>query len=169
MSESRYDPKDETRAVAGSQSPEPPPSVVPLPGEPPQDLFPAEIGDFQLQEHLGQGGMGVVFLAVQKSLGRQVALKLIKPGQASSPEARHILFREARAASRLDHPGICPIYEIGEAEGIPFLAMRFLEGETLAERIRVARVDAPPVETGRRPAPAGPDRKEALALIQLLE
>lgn len=148
-----------TQGVAGTSRPEPPPPVLGLQDGPPAELFPEEIGDFQLKRHLGQGGMGVVFLAVQKSLDRPVALKLLKPGDSGHPRARHLLFREARAASRLDHPGICPIYEIGEADGIPFLAMRFLEGETLAERIRAAR----------EADPTGPDRKTALAFIQLLE
>jgi len=100
---------------------------------------PERIGDFRLLELLGSGGMGVVYLAEQVSLGRRVALKLIKGAELSAPRARERFRRETEAASRLDHPGICTVYEAGEAEGRPYIAMRYVAGESLARRIERAK------------------------------
>jgi len=98
------------------------------------------IGDFRLLRLLGEGGMGVVYLAEQESLGRRVALKLIRKEFLLVPRARERFQREALAVSRLDHPGICPVYEVGEADGTPYIAMRYVEGETLARRIAGSRL-----------------------------
>jgi len=93
-------------------------------------------GGFELLRVLGQGGMGVVHLARQRSTGRLVALKLVRPELIGLDKARRRFQREIEAVSRLDHPGICTVYEAGEVDGTPYVAMRFVEGSTVAELIR---------------------------------
>src|SRR5262249_23867759 len=105
-------------------------------GEPaPAQWLPTRIGGFRILELLGQGGMGSVYLAEQEGLGRRVALKVIHGGLACTPRVRERFRREAVAASRLAHPAICPVYEVGETDGTPYLAMRHVPGPTLAQRI----------------------------------
>jgi len=113
---------------------------------PPPDKLPeggpvqvgGRIGAYVIREELGRGGQGVVFLADDTRLQRKVALKVLD-GVTGLSDARLGRFnREAHLASRLDHPGICTIYEAGEASGMPFLAMQYVRGETLANRIRTA-------------------------------
>jgi predicted Ser/Thr protein kinase/tetratricopeptide (TPR) repeat protein len=91
------------------------------------------IGDFELVKHLGRGGMGSVFLANQKSLSRQVALKLLDNGAMHLPGARLRMRREAELTALLDHPNIVPVYAVGEAGDVPFIAMKYLPGPSLAE------------------------------------
>ncbi len=85
---------------------------------------------------LGQGGMGTVYLAEDTRLGREVAIKTLRPELAINPQAKERFLREARSAAKLEHDHIIPIYSVGEADGTPFLAMPFLKGEPLDDLIR---------------------------------
>ena len=97
--------------------------------------LPLELGDYELLEELGHGGMGVVYRARQRSLGRYVAVKMILRDRLSSAADRRRFFVEAEATARLSHPGIVPLYEVGELDGRPFFSMQLIRGTTLAKRI----------------------------------
>jgi eukaryotic-like serine/threonine-protein kinase len=93
------------------------------------------LGHYHILEKIGQGGMGEVFLAEDTSLQRKVALKFLPPGMQQDPSAHQRFMREAKSAAALDHPYICHINEVGEAEGKNFIVMEYVEGQTLKDRL----------------------------------
>ena len=93
------------------------------------------ISHYKILSELGRGGMGVVYKAEDTKLERTVALKFLASHLLEDEESRARFFREAKAAARLDHPNICPVYEIDEAGGQIFLAMAYLEGQTVKDKI----------------------------------
>ena len=94
------------------------------------------LGPYEVQSPLGAGGMGEVYRATDTRLDRTVAIKVLASHLSSSPELKQRMEREARAISSLNHPHICHLYDIGSQDGTDYLVMEFLEGETLAERLR---------------------------------
>ncbi len=93
-------------------------------------------GRYEILDELGRGGMGIVYKASDTKLKRIVALKFLPPELAVDSETKDRFAREAQAAASLDHPSICTIHEIDEADGKPFISMAYIEGQTLRERIR---------------------------------
>src|SRR5688572_18734331 len=100
------------------------------------DLQAALAGEYSLQRELGRGGMGVVYLARDVQLDRDVAIKVLPAALAEAPSARERFLREARMAAGLSHPHIVPIHRVSEADGFVYFVMSFVEGETLGERLR---------------------------------
>jgi serine/threonine protein kinase len=117
---------------------------VPVPSLP-------EVPGYEIVREIGQGGMGVVYLARDVQLQRTVALKIPRLWGPAAATLRARFLREARAAAALCHRNICPIFELGEAEGVPYLTMPFIRGEPLTSRIK---------------SPHPPQAHEAVALVQ---
>src|SRR5262249_13779843 len=115
---------------------------------PGRGALPERLGDYRILRLVGRGGMGVVYEAVQESLGRHVALKVLSSHGLLSPTNGDRFGRAARAAARLHHPNIVPVHGVGEHEGVPYYAMQFIRGqgldEVLKEVKRLRRKDCPP-------------------------
>src|SRR5215472_15464468 len=95
------------------------------------------VGHYQITAKLGAGGMGEVFLAEDKRLERKAAIKFLSTEVAADPERRQRFLNEARAASALNHPHVCVVYDVGETEdGLPFIAMEFVEGQSLGDLVK---------------------------------
>src|SRR3982751_3032247 len=105
-------------------------------------------GEYSLQRELGRGGMGIVYLARDVQLDRDVAIKVLPASLARTTAARERFVREARTAAGLSHPHIVPIHRVGEAGAFVFFVMTYVEGETLGERLR-ARGPLPPADAAR--------------------
>ncbi len=101
-----------------------------------------QLAQYRVVSLLGSGGMGEVYLAEDTRLLRKVALKILPPSSADE-RSRKRLLREAQVAATLDHPNICTVYDVGEADGIGFIAMQYIEGQTLAERLARGPLDRP--------------------------
>src|SRR5258708_30954965 len=93
------------------------------------------LGPYEIQSPLGAGGMGEVYRALDSRLARTVAIKVLPEHLSKHPEAKERLDREARAISSLSHPNICHLYDVGQQDGVSFLVMEYLEGQTLADRL----------------------------------
>jgi serine/threonine protein kinase len=101
------------------------------------------LGHYKIVRRLGQGGMGVVYEATDQKLGRDVAVKLLTEATRESSAALERFWREARAASSLNHTGICTIYELNETAESPFIVMELLEGNSLEKLYRGHAVPYP--------------------------
>ena len=136
---------------------------------------PQRIGRFQILEEIGRGGQGLVYLAEDPELHRRVALKVLATGFSLTPDAQRRFQREAEVTSRLKHPGICPVYEAGHSDGIAYIAMQYVEGETLAAKISAAKAQAalmPNLDSAASRTPSSQTRSrpsEVFVVVHLIE
>ena len=126
-----------------------------------------QIGHYQVLNRIGRGGMGEVFLAQDTSLGRKVALKLLRSDFTRNEERLRRFRQEARAASALNHPNILTIHEIGQEGSLHFMATEYVEGETLREHISRARMATSKYWT--LDWPSSPSRKQSTLLFRLCQ
>jgi HEAT repeat protein/predicted Ser/Thr protein kinase len=103
-------------------------------GTPPE--LPQQFGRYRIEKKLGQGGMGAVYLAHDTQLDRRVALKVPQFTASDGPDVLERFYREARAAATIEHPNICPVFDVGEIDGTPYVTMSYIEGHSLAEVIQ---------------------------------
>src|SRR5512143_3235274 len=100
------------------------------------DLIGRTLGQYHIVEPIGHGGMASVFKARQPALDRYVAVKVLLPHQASTPDFRERFIREAKAIAQLNHPNILPIIDYGQADELIYIVMKFVAGGTLSERLK---------------------------------
>ena len=105
--------------------------------------LPENFGRYRIIKSLGKGGMGAVYLAHDSQLDRQVALKVPHFADEDGPDVRERFYREARAAATLTHPNLCPVYDVGEHDGIHFLTMAYIDGHPLSHFIKAAKPQPP--------------------------
>ncbi len=129
-SESVADPSASTRLGPADGS------TPALDGDHRKTSRPVLFGDYEILHQIGKGGMGVVYKARHRRLGRLAAIKVLRTGKLASGEEVARFAAEAQAAAQLDHPGIVPVFEVGEHEGQHFLALAFIEGESLSRRVQ---------------------------------
>src|SRR5215510_10184776 len=101
-------------------------------------MIPRVVSHYRIIKKIGSGGMCDVYLARDTVLKRKVALKVLSEKRISNRDARRRFIKEAESTARLDHPNICSIYEVGSDSGLYFIAMQYIEGQTLAEMMKVA-------------------------------
>jgi serine/threonine protein kinase len=116
-----------------------------------EQSVPKRLGEFRLLRRLGQGGMGAVYLAEQPSLGRRVALKIVRPEQLYFAGARERFRREVELVARMAHPGIVAIHAVGEEQGLPYYCMELVEGASLAQVLESVRDGLGGNSRGHRP------------------
>jgi serine/threonine protein kinase len=139
----------------------------PGPGRPVAASSPAmpwQLGDYAIVREIGRGGMGIVYEAIQKSLGRQVALKVLPWPSLGNPSHLERFKLEARAAARLHHTNIVPVFGVGEESGIPSFAMQFIRGQGLDQVIAEVRRLRRPPGAGVPAAPSGDDLARTVAI-----
>src|SRR5690242_8497188 len=126
-------------------------------GRPQPGRVPERLGDFRILREVGRGGMGIVFEAEQESLGRHVALKVLPSHALLNPRYLQRFLREARAAARLHHTNIVPVYGVGEGDGLHYYVMQFIAGSGLHEVIdelkRLKAAGRPTAEVDSSPGP----------------
>ena len=105
------------------------------------NLIGKTVSHYCILAKLGEGGMGTVYRAQDLTLGRETALKFLSPEMAADPQARKRLLKEAQAASRLNHPSIATIYEVNEADDLPFIAMELVTGASLKQVLQRGVLD----------------------------
>jgi eukaryotic-like serine/threonine-protein kinase len=126
VTDANYNPQDQAKLENSAKA---------ILAPPQQENEIGRLGDFRVLKILGEGGMGIVFLAEDDKLKRQVALKTMRRELAASASAKDRFLREARASAALEHDHVVPIYHVGEENGTPYLAMPFLKGEPLDQRL----------------------------------
>jgi serine/threonine protein kinase len=124
------------------------------------------ISHYRIVEKLGEGGMGVVYKAEDLKLGRAVALKFLRGDVLESAEHKERFLREAQAAAALDHPNICTVHEIDEAERKTFLAMAFVEGQSVKDKIAERPLKLEEARAGRKLRIAGQAPEAVVAEVQ---
>ena len=141
----------------------------PQPASAPQPRSDSDrLGPYRLLEKLGQGGQGVVYLALDTRLGRKVALKTL--GATFDSTFTERFAREATAAARLDHPGICGVHEAGEIDGTHYIAMRYVEGHSLAQKITHSQTARDGGKPTAEPESVGASTRRGIdATLHLLE
>ena len=130
--------ENEVRSLLDHHVPDSQAATEHVPHEEPRDMTGVTVGRYRIVARLGRGGMGVVWRAEDDMLHRAVAIKFLPPAQARSETSRRRFLREARAASSLSHPGIATVYDVGEHDGDPYIAMQLVEGRTIRDCLKQA-------------------------------